>query len=132
LSFPAIVTSVGSVVQGKIAHRQLKLPSTPPAREFRLKHYLGMQKNMALARIPKSVKLSLLLSSCHNGGPIWAMVHRRFLHLCCDVSSHLSLLCFQNISPSSEKGENMANEMNFFAGDPGRYERFHHPTLFFC
>jgi hypothetical protein len=55
-----IVTSVGSVVQGKIAPRQPKLPSTPLGREFRLKHYLGMQQNMALARIPKPVKLSLL------------------------------------------------------------------------
>jgi hypothetical protein len=123
VSFPAIVTSVGSVVQGKIAHRQPKLPSAPPGREFRLKHDLGMQKNMALARMPKPVKRSLVLSSCHNGGPILATVHRRFFNLCCDGFSHVSFLCFQNISPSSEKGEDMANEMNFFAEDPGRYER---------
>ena len=34
-------------------------------------------KEMALARIPELVKLSLLFSSCHNAGPILAMVNRR-------------------------------------------------------
>jgi len=59
LWFPAIVTSVGSVVQGKIAHRQRKPRSTPPGREFRLKQELARIIHQPKNR---SEKISLELS----------------------------------------------------------------------
>jgi hypothetical protein len=64
-------------MQGRmVAHRPRKLFPDAARSRIPAEELLGhVTKEMALARSPELVKLSLLFASCHNAGPILARVN---------------------------------------------------------